>query len=151
MFYRIRRRLPPELLKDIRAGIAARNISDADERFRKYLETRYGPQTDYANREKAFLDFFNVDHIRALQLMVKHSPDGQRQANIDATAKWVQQYRDSLSPQQRAGLSAQLQTPEGQSMLRKATAQYNSQDVQYRGQTAPVIAQLLTTIATVQK
>ena len=31
-------------------------------------------------------------------------------------------------------------------MLRQATAQYNSQDVQYRGQTAPVISQLLKTI-----
>ena len=32
----------------------------------------------------------------------------------------------------------------------QATAQYNSQDVKYRGQTAPVISQLLRTIYTVQ-
>lgn len=151
LFYRIRRQLPPELMQDIRAGIAARNIPDADQRFQKYLEGRYGSQTEYTNREKAFLDFFNIDHIRALQLMVKHSPESQRQANIAATAKWVEQYRKSLSPEQRAELTARLQTSDGQNMLRKATAQYNSQDVRYRGQTAAVISQLLTTIAILQK
>ena len=138
-------------MQDIRAGIAARNIADADQRFQKYLEGRYGPQSDPANREKAFLDFFNVDHIRALQLVVRHSPEGQRQANINATAKWVAQYRESLSAQQRADLGARLQTPDGRAMLRRATAQYNSQDVQYRGQTAPVISQLLKTIASLPK
>jgi hypothetical protein len=148
--YRLHRRLPPELMQDIRAGIAARNVSDADERFGKYLEERYGSMSDPANREKAFLDYFNVDHIRALQLLVKHSPDSQRQANINASAKWVQQYRESLTPQERAELSARLQSPEGQAMLRSATAQYNSQDVQYRGQTAQVLSQLLKTIASVQ-
>ncbi len=148
--HRVRRVLPPELMQDIRAGIAARNIPDADERFEKYLELRYGPQSDPANRQKVFLDFFNLDHIRALQLMVKHSPENQRQANIDATAKWVEKYRESLTPQQRADLSARLQSP-GQTMLQQATAQYNSQDVQYRGQTAPVISQLLQTIASLPK
>jgi len=138
--YRIRQRLPPELMQDIRAGIAARNVPNADQRFQKYLEGRYGPQTDPANQQKAFLDFFNVDHIRALQLMVKHSPESQRQANINASAKWVEQYRQSLS----------AQSPAGRSMLQKATAQYNAQDVQYRGQTAPVISQLLKTISSLQ-
>ncbi len=148
--YRIRQRLPPELMQDIRAGIAARNAPDADARFQKYLEGRYGSQADPANQQKAFLDFFNVDHIRALQLMVKHSPESQRQANINASAKWVEQYRQSLSPQARADLSVRLQSPAGRAMLQKATAQYNSQDVQYRGQTAPVISQLLKTIGSLQ-
>ena len=146
-----RHRLPPELMQDVRAGIAARHISDPDQRFEKFLEGRYGPLTDPANRQKAFLDFFNIDHIRAMQLMVKHSPENMRQANIDASAKWVEHYRQSLSAQERADLSGRLQSPEGRSMLQKATAQYNSQDVQYRGQTAPVISQLLKTIGSLQK
>jgi hypothetical protein len=66
-------------------------------------------------------------------------------------ADWVKDYRESLSPAQRAALNARFQTPEGRAMLRQATAQYNSQDVQYRGQTAPVISQLLKTINSTQQ
>lgn len=149
--YRIHRQLPPGMMKDIQAGIAARHIQDADQRFEKYLDLRFGPQSDPANRQKAFLAFFDRDHIRALQLLVQHSPENMRAANIAATARWVEKYRQSLAPGQRADLSARLQSADGQAMLRTATAQYNSQDVQYRGQTAPVISQLLTTIASVQK
>ena len=148
---RIRQRIPPELMQDIRAGIAARHISDPDQRFQRYLEGRYGSLSDPANRDKAFLDFFNVDHIRALQLLVKHSPENMHQANINASAKWVEKYRESLTAQQRADLGARLQSLDGRTMLQRATAQYNSQDVQYRGQTAPVISQLLKTIAGLQK
>jgi hypothetical protein len=145
--HRIRHRIPAELMQDIRAGIAARNIKDPDKRFEKFLEGRYGPMSNPTNREKAFIDFFNVDHIRALQMLVKHSPPNMRQANITATAKWVQQFRDSLTPAQRADLSARLEAGGGNSMLAQATAQYNTQDVRYRGETAPVISQLLKTIA----
>ena len=65
--HHLRRRLPAGLMQDIRAGIAARQIPDADQRFRKYLELRYGPLSDHANEQKAFLDFFNVEHIKSLQ------------------------------------------------------------------------------------
>jgi hypothetical protein len=145
--HRIRQRLPAEFMQDVRAGLAARKIKDPDLRFQKYLEVRYGPQADLANREKVFLDFFNLEHIRAMQFLVQHSPVNMRQANIDATARWVEQFRNSLTPDQRADLSARLQAGGGQSLLAQATAQYNSQDVYYRGQTAPVISQLLKTIA----
>jgi hypothetical protein len=74
-----------------------------------------------------------------------------RQANIDASAKWLVQYRESLTPAEREELGAELQSPDGRAMLRAATAEYNSQDVAYRGQTVPVISQLLTTIATLPK
>jgi hypothetical protein len=151
LIYSVSRRLPPELMKDIRAGIAAREIPNADERLNKYLELRYGPLDDPANREKVFVDFFNIEHIKALQLMVQHSPASQRQSNILAMAKWVSSYRESLAPTERAALNARFQTPEGRAMLRQATAQYNSQDVQYRGQTAPVISQLLKTISSTQQ
>jgi hypothetical protein len=82
-----------------------------------------------------------------MQFLVRHSPAKMRQANIDASARWVQQFRESLSPEQRTDLAARLQAGGGDSMLAGATAQYNSQDVRYRGQTAPVVSQLLKTIA----
>jgi hypothetical protein len=150
-FFVIRKRIPPQLTKDIRAGLAARNVQDPDARFQKFLEVRYGPMSDPANQQKAFLDYFNPDHIRALQLMVKHSPEAQRPQSIAAAARWVGNYRESLTAQDRAALRAQLQSPVGIEMLRRATAQYNSQDVQYRGQTAPVISELLKTISSLQK
>lgn len=146
----VRRRLPPGLGKDIRAGIAARHIKDPDERLKKYLEGRYGPLSDPANRQQVFLDFFNVEHIKALQLLVKHAPESQRQASIQAMARWIESYRNSLTAQERADLKTRLQGSEGQAMLKRATTQYNSQDVAYRGQTAPVISQLLQTIGSLQ-
>lgn len=146
----LRRAIPPGMLKDIRAGIPARSIQDPDKRLARYLELRYGPLSDPANRQKVFLDFFDTDHIKALQLIVRHSRDEQRQGNIQAMAKWVENYRNTLTDEERAALNAQFQTPEGRAKLRKATAQYNSQDVHYRGMTAPVISQLLNTISTVQ-
>ena len=150
LFFVIRRRLPPGFSKDIQAGLAARPIKDADARLNKYHEGRYGPQSDPSNREKVFLGYFDVDHIKAMQLMVKHSPEAQRPGTIQAAARWVENYRNSLTPEERAGLSAQFRSPEGVNMLRRATAQYNSQDVKYRGQTAPVISQLLKTISSLQ-
>ena len=148
--HRLRQRIPAELMQDIRAGVAARHIKDPDLRFAKYLEGRYGPQTDPAIREKVVLDFFNVEHIRAMQFLVKHSPPAMRQANIDASARWVKQFRDSLTSDQLAELSAHLQAGGGNSLLAQATAQYNTQDVYYRGQTAPVISELLKTVAQAQ-
>ncbi|HNQ73138.1 MAG TPA: hypothetical protein PKN95_05990 [Verrucomicrobiota bacterium] len=138
--------VPRELVREIQAGVAARDIQDPDQRFAKYLEGRYGPLTDPANRERAFLDFFNLEHIRALQLLVAHSPEAQRDGNIAATARWVAQYRESLTPEARRSLQARLNTPAGREMLRQATAAYNDQDVYYRGRTAPVISELLKTI-----
>ena len=142
---------PAGIMKDLQAGIAARQIKDPDERFRKYLEQRYGPLSDPANRQKAFLGFFNTDHIRALQVLVKHSPPDQRQANIKATADWIAEYRATLSPQERADLVAQIQSDAGRAMLKQAMGLYNSQDVYYRGSTVPVISQLLTTLHGLEK
>jgi hypothetical protein len=142
--------LPPELMQDIRAGIAARDITDPNLRFAKFLEGRYGPQNDPANQRNAFLGFFAPDHIKAMQVLVRHSPKNQRQANINAAAQWVQQYRGNLTPQQRADLAASLLSPEGLATMQQATALYNSQDVHYRDQSQPVVAQLLQTIASLK-
>lgn len=150
-YFKIRRNyLNPEMMKDIKAGLAAKDIKNPDQRFVTFLEQRYGPQTDAANREKAFLDFFNPEHIRNLQTIVAHSPEGQRPANIAATARWVAQFRANLTPAERASLGAKLKTDSGHQMLRQAMAQYNSQDIYYRGATTPVIAELLKTIHEVQ-
>lgn len=150
-WFAIRRRIPPELIQDIRADIGVKDIWDANQRLQRYLDLRYGPQSDPANREKVFMDFFNIEHIKALQLMVQHSPENQRQANIATMTRWVGEYRKSLTPQERATLNAHFQTETGHQMLRQATAQYNSQDVRYRGLTAPVISELLNTLSSVQK
>ncbi len=144
------RQLPPELMQDIRAGIAARDIADPNQRFEKFLEGRYGPQNNPTNQRNAFLGFFDPDHIRAMQLLVQHSPKNQRQANINSAANWVQQYRENLTPQQRDDLAARLLSPEGLATLRQATALYNSQDVHYRDQSQVVVSQLLNTIASLK-
>ncbi|HEU5123227.1 MAG TPA: hypothetical protein VFW05_04090 [Verrucomicrobiae bacterium] len=147
---RLRQRLPPGMMKDVRAGIAARHIADPDARLAKYLEGRYGSMDDPANRRKVFLDFFDVEHIKALQLLVRHSPEEHRKESILAMSRWVEQYRQSLTPQERADLRQQFSGDQGRAMLHQATAQYNSQGVEYRGQTAPVISQLLKTLNSVQ-
>lgn len=144
------RQLPPELIQDIRAGIAARDIADPNRRFEKFLEGRYGPLNDPVHQRNAFLGFFTPDHIKAMQLLVRHSPPKQQQANIDAAAKWVRQYRENLTPQQRADLAARLLSPEGLATMQQATAVYNSQDVHYRDQSQAVVSQLLDTVASLK-
>ncbi len=148
---RIRKQLSPDLVQDIRAGIAARNVKDPDARLEKYLEGRYGPQDDPANRQKVFVNMFNPEHIKSMQFLVDHSPESQRKANVQAMAKWVENYRNTLTPETTVALKTQILSSDGQAMLRMATAHYNNQDVYYRGMTAPVVSQLLTTISQLQK
>jgi hypothetical protein len=148
---RVVRRLPPDLMADVRAGVAARHITDPDARLAKYLENRYGSMDDPAHRRDVFTNFFNPEHIKSMQILVKHSPPAQRKANIQSMAKWIHNYRESMTPQERADLAAHLQHGGGQALLAQATAQYNSQDVAYRGLTAPVISELLNTIASLQQ
>jgi len=142
---------PAELMRDLRAGIAVKDIKDPAERFHQYFEKRYGPMSDPANGRAAFLDFFNTGHIRALELLVKGSPADSRQPEIQATADWIANYRASMSAEERGVLREEFGSDAGRAMLRQATAQYNSQDVYYRGSTAVVISELLTTIREIQK
>ena len=139
---------PLEVVQDIRAGLAARHAPQPVERF---LELRYGPLTESANRQKAFLDFFNVGHIEGLHIIVTHMQDGERQTNIAAMARWVAEYRRTMSAKEKQALNARLSTAEGRRMLRQATAQYLRQDVHYRAATAGVITELMTTVVAVQK
>src|ERR1019366_3945073 len=70
---------PIEALHDLEAAAKVRNAPQPVERF---MELRYGPLTDPANRQKAFLDFFNVGHIKGLNILVSRMPSDRRQSNI---------------------------------------------------------------------
>jgi hypothetical protein len=137
---------PIEAVEDLRAATAARNAPRPVERF---LELRYGPLTEATNRQKAFLDFFNVGHIEGLHLIVQRAPPEHRQRAIQNMAQWVADYRRSLTPEEKASLAAALQTEAGRATLQQATAKYLSHDVRYRSITAPVITELMATLAEV--
>ncbi len=142
---------PAALMKDVRAGLAARHIREPKARVEAFLEARYGPLTDPANRQKAFLDFFNTDHIKGLNFIVSHTPASQKQANTQAMAEWLAHYRATMSLEERAALRACLNSEPGRAMLRQATAQYQSQDVYFRGAQKPVITELMATLAALRK
>jgi hypothetical protein len=139
---------PIEVVRDLQAGIAARNAPRPVERF---LELRYGSLTEPANREKAFLDFFNVGHIEGLQILVRRAPESRRPVAIAAMAQWVADYRQNMTAEEKESLRSYLGTPAGRTTIQEATAKYLSQDVHYRAATAPVIRELMTTLAEVQK
>ncbi len=139
---------PIEVTQDIRAAIAAKNAPKPVERF---LELRYGPLTEPANRQRAFLDFFNAGHIEGLQIIVRHTPESMKQANTEAMARWVAEYRQTMTPAEKQSLGEIFNSDAGRSKLQQATAKYLQQDVYYRAHTAPVITELMTTVAAVQK
>lgn len=144
--WRFRQQAPPGLGDDLRAGLAARSIADPDARLRKYLEGRYGNLEDPEVRRRVFVDFFDPERIQALQWLVRRAPEDKRRESVEAMARWVAGYRMSLTPEERASLGAEFGSPEGRARLGRATAQYNAQDVQYRGMTAGVISELLRTL-----
>ena len=149
--YYLRRHFPAEIMPDIRAAIAAKDVVGADNRFRTFLEGRYGSLDNPTNREHAFEGFFNPAHIRAMQIIVKHTPPDQKSANIQATANWIESYRQSLSPQEKADLGNYFQGDAGRAALQSANAQFMNQDPEYRSATSPVVIQLMTTLAEVKQ
>jgi hypothetical protein len=146
--HRFHRYTPVEVVQDLRAGVASRGAPNPVERF---LEVRYGPLTEPANRRKAFLDFFNVGHIEGLQLLTRRIAPPRQQASIAAMAAWVADYRRTLPPEEKEILRTYLESKPGQITLQQATAQYLSQDVRYRAATAPVIRELMITLAEIKK
>jgi len=139
---------PAEALKDLRAAAA---VGDVPKPVDYFMELRYGPQTDPANRQKAFLDFFNAGHIEGLYILVGHIHPSEKKANIAGMANWVADYRNTMSPQEKAALKAYTQSAAGRAAIREATAYYLGQDVRYRAATAGVISELLKTLAEVQR
>lgn len=149
--YYYHRHIPAELIPDIRAAIAARNEPDPDARLRKYLAGLYGSLDDPANRERVFTNFFNPNHIKAMQLLVKHSPPNQRQANIQAMSRYISNYRQTMSPQEKSDLGGYFQSGAGRASLQAATALFMSQDAVYRANTVPVVTELMTTLRAVRQ
>lgn len=139
---------PAEVMLDVRAGIAARNDPKPVERF---LELRYGPLTEPANRQKAFLGFFDVGHIQGMHLLVQRMPESRRQPSINGMAQWIAEYRRTMTPAERQALGNYLRSGQGRTAVQQATAQYLSHDVRYRAATAPVIAELMMTLAAVRQ
>ena len=146
--HQFRHYTPAEAVQDVQAALAARGAPKPLEQF---LELRYGTLSDPANRQKAFLDFFNVGHIKGLNFLVTRMAPARHQANIKATAEWIANYRQTLTPAEKQSLNNYLRTDAARATLQQATDQYLSQDVRYRSASAPVIAELLTTLVEVQK
>lgn len=149
--HEFRHYVPRELLADVKAGLAAKDVPDADARIETYLKARFGPLDISANRESAFLAFFDVDHIKGLNLLVQHTPPRDKRVNTAAMARWIANYRKTMSPQERSELQAALDSDSGRAMLQQATSQFLSQDVYYRGDQQPVISELMATLAGLRK
>src|SRR3972149_7230078 len=84
--------------RDVAAAIQGGYTESPVERF---LEIRYGAMDDTLNRQKAFQEFFNVDHIEGLYQIVHRLPPEERLARITDMAGWVARYRQNLSPSER--------------------------------------------------
>jgi len=139
---------PLAALLDLRAAAQADGAERPVERF---LELRYGPLTEPANRQKAFLDFFDLGHIEGLHLIVNKMGGQEKPIIIDVMAQWIADYRHGLSAEEREALSAYLSSAAGRAQVHDATVRYLQKDVQFRAATAPVIQELMTTLAILQK
>ena len=142
---------PREFLKDVRAGLAARNIPQPKARVEAFLTTRYGPLTEPANRQRAFLDLFNVDHTKALDLIAGHGPANQQQADTQAMAEWIAQYRKTMLAEEWAALRARINSASGQSMLQRSTAHFMAQEESVRNAQKPVMMELTATLTSLWK
>jgi hypothetical protein len=139
---------PLEAVQDLQAAAKARNSPKPVD---KYLEERYGSMAEPANRQKAFLDFFNIGHIEGLYIIVSHMPGGRKQASINAMADWVASYRRTMSADEKEALNSYLRSDAGRTVLQRAASEYLQKDVHFRAATAPVIQELMTTVSTVQR
>jgi hypothetical protein len=89
--------------------------------------------------------------MEGLHRIVSHMQGAQKQTNIAATAQWIANYRQGMTPEEKADLASHLHSQAGRATLQRATAEYLKRDVAYRAATAPVIAELMTTLSAVQK
>jgi hypothetical protein len=134
---------PMEAWKDLRA---ASQVEHSPDPVQLFLELRYGPQTDPANRRKAFVDFFSAAHIEGLYLIVGDSTDSGTKTLVSEVAQIIKDYRETMSPAEKADLGAYFRSDTGRAHLREATTCYQSKDVQFRAVTTPVVRELLTTL-----
>ena len=139
---------PVEALHDLEA---AARVGPTPRPVERFMELRYGPMASPANRQKAFLDFFNIGHIKGLNMLVARLDPEHRQPNIDAMARWVADYRATLTPEEKTALGAYLGSAAGRATIQRAAAEYLREDVHFRASTAGVVQELLTTVAQVRK
>ncbi|HVM51211.1 MAG TPA: hypothetical protein VMU04_24490 [Candidatus Acidoferrum sp.] len=139
---------PAEALRDLEA---AARVGAASRPVERFLQLRYGPMDNPANRQKAFLDFFNIGHIKGLNMIVARIHPEKRQARIDAMAQWVADYRATMSPEEKASLGAYLNSDAGRATIQQAAAEYMHEDSHFRASTAGVVQELLTTVSTVRR
>jgi hypothetical protein len=137
---------PREVFKDVRAGLAAKDIQQPKARVEAFLTARYGPLTEPANRQRAFLDLFNVEHTKALDLISGHTPASQKEADTRAMAEWVAQYRKTMSKAERAALRTCVNSESGKSMLKRSSAHYMAQEESVRNAQKPVMMELTATL-----
>ncbi|MCU0783595.1 MAG: hypothetical protein MUF81_06010 [Verrucomicrobia bacterium] len=138
---------PAAAVLDLRAGFEARH---APVPAKQFLELRYGPQTDPANRRAAFIDFFNAGHIEGLYLIVGNRTDPRTRKGIADVAQILRDYRGNMSPDEKKALADHFNSEAGRAQVQAATASYQSKSARYRAVTAPVINELLTTLAAIQ-
>lgn len=137
---------PVAAAKDLRAAYEVRH---APEPLKQFLELRYGPQTDPANRAAAFIDFFNSAHIGALARIAHNRTDEKTRKQIDTMAKIIHGYRDNMSPEEKQTLADHFNSADGMAQVKSAAAYYQSEDARFRAVAAPVIEELMTTLAAV--
>ena len=138
---------PLDAMRDLQAASQVGHTPHPVERF---LELRYGPQTDPANRETAIRDFFNSGHIEGLYRIIGTRTDPHAKALVAETAQIVATYRQMMQPADKAELGAYFRSEAGRQQLREATDAYQSKDVRFRAVTTPVIQELMTTLTAVQ-
>ena len=117
----------------------------------RFLELRYGSLAEPANRQRAFLDFFNVGHTEGLKLISGLARGAEQQNNIAATARWIANYRRTMSPAEKQALSAYFKSAAGQQALQQSTAQCLREDLRYREANAPVMRELTITTMVLQR
>ena len=140
--WKTRSGLVKEVALDLKAGAMSRH---AENPFERFLELRYGPMTEPINRQKAFLGFFDADHMEGMRRLVGYMKPGERETNIAASARWIANYRESMSDPEKQSLAEWLHSEQGRVTLQRSSALYRSRDVWYRASTEPVIRELMTT------
>lgn len=138
---------PVEAVKDLKAGFAARH---APIPARKFLELRYGPQSEAANRNAAFLDLFNSGHIEGLYLIVGNRSDHHTRKGIEQVAQILRDHRRDMTADEKKTLADYFNSESGKAQVQAATASYQSKDARFRAVAAPVIQELMTTLAALQ-
>ena len=144
---------PLDAVKDLRAAsevVAAAEVGPVQNPVHRFMELRYGTMGEAANRERAFLDFFNPGHIEGFYLILGKEPQPWAKALVAETAQIVADYRQSMSSEEKAALTAYFKSDAGRTQVRIAMTYYESKDVRFRSVTSGVINELLTTLSAFQ-